>query len=100
MDLSPNGIVLVDLRGNVVFCNDAFFEFTGFTREEVLGKKFSAMPQLRKKDIPQYIKIFGSLLKGKKPKPLHVSWVHKDGTQRTSEAHIGFIRKNGFTGWW
>jgi PAS domain S-box-containing protein len=95
MDLSPNGIVIVDLKGKVTYCNDAFFQYTGFTRQEIIGKKYTTLRQLRKKDIPRYVKIFGTLLKGKKPKPLKVNWIHKDGTPRTSEAHIGFIKKKG-----
>lgn len=95
VNLSPNGIVIVDLLGKVTFCNNAFFEYTGCTRDEVMGKKFTKLPQLRKKDIPRHIKIFSSLLKGKKPKPLKINWVQKDGTQRTSEAFIDFIKKKG-----
>ncbi len=95
VDLCPSGIVIVDLLGKVTFCNNAFFEYTGCTRDEVIGKKFTKLPQLRKKDIPQHAKIFSSLLKGRKPKPLKVNWVHKDGTQRTSEAFIDFIKKKG-----
>jgi PAS domain S-box-containing protein len=93
MDISPNGTVIVDLKGKVTYCNNAFFEYTGYTRQEIIGKKYTALRQLRKKDIPHYVKIFGSLLNGKRPKPLRVNWVHKDGTLHTSEVHIGFIKK-------
>jgi len=95
VELNPCGIVIVDLKGKVTSCNKAVFENTGFTKEEIIGKKFTRLPHLRKKDIPQYIKIFDSLLKGKKPKPIKYSWVHKNGIVRTSEAHIGFIKKKG-----
>ena len=95
VDLSPCGIVIVDLKGKVTSCNMAAVEYTGFTKEEIIGKKFTSLPFLRKKDIPRYVKIFGSLLKGKKPKPLKINWVHKDGTLHTAEAHIDFIKKKG-----
>ena len=95
VELNPCGIVIVDLKGKVTSCNKAVFENTGFTKEEIIGKKFTRLPHLRKKDIPQYIKIFYSLLKGKKPKPKKYGWVHNNGTVRTSEAHIGFIKKKG-----
>jgi len=95
VDLCPCGIVIVDLKGKVTFCNKAAVESTGFTEEEVIGKKFTRLPYLRKKDIPQYVKIFGSLLKGRRPKPLKVNWVHKDGALHTAEAHIDLIKKKG-----
>ena len=95
VDLSPCGILIVDLKGKVTSCNTAAVEYTGFTKEEIIGKKFTSLPYLRKKDIPRYIKIFGSLLEGKRPKPLKVNWVHKDGTLHTAEAHIDFIKKKG-----
>ena len=95
VESSPNGMVILDLKGNVTFCNKAFLELTGFVKEDVSGKKFTKLPHLRKLDIPRYIRIFNSLIKGKKPKPFQVEWEHKDGTTHASEVHIGFARKNG-----
>lgn len=93
VELSPCGIVIVDLKGKVTSCNKAAVEGTGFTEKEMLGKKFTRLPYLRKKDIPRYVKIFGSLLQGKKPKPMKVNWVHRDGTLHTAEAHIDIIKR-------
>lgn len=95
VDLSPCGILAIDLKGKVTSCNKAAVENTGFTKEEIIGKKFTRLPHLLRKDIPQYVKIFDSLLKGKKPEPMKYGWVHKNGTVHSSEAHIGFIKKKG-----
>ena len=95
VDLSPCGIVTVDRKGRVTSCNRTAAEITGFSREDIIGKKFTRIPYLRKKDIPRFIKIFNSLLKGKKPKPQKVDWVLKDGTIHTAEAYIDVIKKNG-----
>ncbi len=94
IDLSPNGTVIVDLKGKVTFGNKAFFEFTGFSREEIVGKKFTRLPHLRKMDIPRCIKIFNSLISGRKPKPFKINWIHKDGTLHASEVWVGFLKKN------
>ena len=61
-DLAPNGIITVDLKGFVRSCNKAFLELTGYSREEIVGKHFSKLPTLRAKDIPQYVKVFASIL--------------------------------------
>lgn len=93
VDMSPNGTVIVDLKGKVTYCNKAFFEYTGFNRDEIIGKKFTKLPHLRKMDIPRYINIFNSLISGRKPKPFRVNWVHKDGTVHASEVCVGFLRR-------
>lgn len=95
VDLNPCGIMTVDLKGRVTSCNRAAAEITGFAKEEIIGKKFTRLPYLRSKDIPQYIKIFSSLLEGKKLEPQRVCWAHKDGTLHTAEAHLDFIKKKG-----
>ncbi len=92
VEVSPNGTVIIDMKGRVTFCNKAFFDFTGFAREDVLGKKYTKLPHLQKRDIPRYIKIFNSLISGRKPKPFKVDWVHKDGTIHSSEVRVSFIR--------
>jgi PAS domain S-box-containing protein len=93
IDLCPDGTVIVDLKGRVAFCNKAFFAFTGFAREDIIGKKFTKLPHLQKTDIPRYIKIFNSLISGRRPKPFKVNWVHKDGTVHASEVCVGFLRR-------
>ncbi len=95
VELNPCGIVIVDLKGKVTSCNKAAVDYTGFSKAEVIGKKFTRLPYLRRKDIPKYIEIFGSLIKGKRPKPLRIHWVSKDGRLHTAVAHIDFIKKNG-----
>ena len=95
VEMSPNGIVTVDLKGRITTCNKAFFDETGYSREEIIGKKFTRLPHLPKRDIQRNLKIFGSLIKGKIPKPLRFDWIQKDGTERTSEAYISLIRKKG-----
>ncbi len=93
VELSPIGTVIVDLRGKVTFANKAFFEAIGFAKEEIIGKKFTKLPHLRKKDIPRYIKIFNSLITGRRPKAFKVEWIHKDGTTHTSEVQVSFLKK-------
>lgn len=93
VEMSPNGIVTVDLKGRITTCNKAFFDETGYSREEIIEKKFTRLPHLPKRDIQKNLRIFGSLLKGKIPRPLRFDWIQKDGTERTSEAYISLIRK-------
>ena len=95
VEMSPYGIATVDLKGRVTGCNKAFFDMIGYPKEGIIGKKFTRLPHLPKKDISKNLKIFSSLLKGRVPKPLKFDWIQKDGTVRTSEAYISLIKKGG-----
>jgi PAS domain S-box-containing protein len=95
VEMSPNGIVTLDLKGIITACNKAFFKETGYSKEEIIGKKFARLPHLPKRDMQKNLKIFGSLLKGKIPKPLRFEWIQKDGIKRTSEAYISPLKKKG-----
>jgi len=95
VEMSPYGITTVDLNGRITTCNKAFIDLTGYSKEEIIGKKFTRLPHLPKKDISRNLKIFSSLLKGRVPKPLKFDWVQKDGTPRTSEAYISLMKRKG-----
>lgn len=38
IEQSPSSIVITDVRGNIEYVNPKFFEITGYTQEEVIGK--------------------------------------------------------------
>jgi len=63
-ETAPDGIVTVDLKGIVTSCNSAFTSITGFSESEIVGKHFSKLPTLRARDIPKYMKMFNSLIRG------------------------------------
>ena len=93
LDQSPDSILTVDLKGFITSCNASFERFTGYSKEEVIGKHFTKMPFLKISDIPSYIKIFGDLLRNKKPTYLEITWIKKDGTVRVGELIIGAIKR-------
>ncbi len=95
LEMSPYGIAIVDLKGRIKTCNRSFYELTGYSKEEIVDKKFTKLPHLPKEDISKNLKIFSSLLKGKAPKPLKFDWIQKDGTPRTSEAYISLLKRKG-----
>jgi PAS domain S-box-containing protein len=92
VELAPDGIATIDLKGVVTSCNTAFLHLTGFSLDEVVGKHFTRVPTLRARDIPTYVKMFTSMLKGETPKPIQIIWVRKDGTTRLGEIHAGLLK--------
>jgi two-component system cell cycle sensor histidine kinase/response regulator CckA len=95
IELAPEGIATVDLKGTVLSVNSAFSGLTGFSREEIVGKHFTKIPTFLPKNITRFLKLFASMLRGKIPSPVRFMYRRKDGVLRWAEAHSGFIVENG-----
>jgi PAS domain S-box-containing protein len=88
---APDGIVTLNMKGTITSTNNAFSRLTGFSKEEAIGKHFTKLGVIRMKDIPKFVKIFSSIIRGKIPPPFRVSYKNKDGTSSLSEAHVRMI---------
>ncbi|KYK33010.1 MAG: hypothetical protein AYK19_14450 [Theionarchaea archaeon DG-70-1] len=95
VELAPVGIATVDLKGVITSCNTTFLDMGGFSKDEIVGKRFTRLPTMRARDIPQFTKILNSLVRGKVPKPFEVAWRHKDGSTRSGELYISLMKKGG-----
>lgn len=94
VELSPDAIVTVSVKGIIRSCNKPFTSVTGFSIDEIIGKHFSMLPFLKKQDIPKYLRIFTSLLRGKVPKPVEVTWIHKDRTSKIADLRFSLMKKD------
>ncbi|MCW3988481.1 MAG: PAS domain S-box protein [Candidatus Bathyarchaeota archaeon] len=93
--LSPFAIVISDLKGRITDVNDTVMRMTGFTRDELIGKHFSRLPMLSKREIPRYLKIFNSFMGGNPIGPLEIPVQSREGTTGTLEMHVGFVEMEG-----
>ncbi|MBU7048383.1 MAG: PAS domain S-box protein [Theionarchaea archaeon] len=93
VELASDGIATIDLEGVITSCSRAFLDLTGSSEKETVGKHFTMLPFIRGKDIPQYTRILDSLLEGTLPHPIKFTLVHKNGSSRLCEGHIGSIKK-------
>jgi PAS domain S-box-containing protein/putative nucleotidyltransferase with HDIG domain len=93
-DLSPMGFIVINMKGVITNCNPAFYQLTGYSSGDFMGKHFSRIPAIRAKDIPKFIKMFNSLIGGKIPKPFEVTYTHKDGSIRYAEICFNLIKSD------
>lgn len=93
-ETSPVGIAVLNNMGIITDVNDTGLNFTGFKREDLVGKHFTKLKILRAVDMPLYINTFTRLMLGKNIKPMLLNWKHKNGRIFTGELQISLIKKN------
>jgi PAS domain S-box-containing protein len=92
INLAPDGIMTLDLKGFVTMINDAFVGLTGFSKDEIVGKHFTRLGTLRAREMPTYMRVFASLIRGKTPPPSDFEYRQKNGSVRWGEAHINLVK--------
>ncbi|MGB3241868.1 MAG: PAS domain-containing protein [Candidatus Omnitrophota bacterium] len=78
-ELSPEGIAVLDIKGNVVDVNKKLYDWLGYKREEVLGKNIAEQPFLADKDRALVKKKFSLRIAGEKVPPYEINFVAKEG---------------------
>jgi PAS domain S-box-containing protein len=97
VEMAPDGMATIDMKGVFTSVNSAFLRLTGYERQNIVGKHFTKLQTIQPKDIPKYLKMMISALRGRLPEPFEYSYVRKDGTIGWGEAHIGPLKTNGKT---
>jgi len=92
-NLLSDGIVIMDLKGFVLSCNEAFYTLTGFTPEEIVGKHLTKVPTIKDiKEFPKYGKVFAEVVMGREVKDFPFKWQNKDKSLRYGLANLSKIR--------
>ncbi|MCY9696813.1 PAS domain-containing sensor histidine kinase [Paenibacillus alginolyticus] len=77
MNLTSDGIVIVDVNGKVLEVNKKFEELHGWTREEVIGKVLPMTPDKYKEDA---LRLYQSLIDGEQSSDFEALKLRKDGS--------------------
>lgn len=93
-ELAPDGIITINLKGDVTWINPAYSTITGYTREEIVGKKIWSLSPVRASDVKMFFKLFVNLIKGKSIPPLEFQWISKDGKQGWGEGRASLLKIN------
>ena len=92
LELLPIGITILDMNGVITDCNPAVYMKNGYSRDDFIGRHFSKVSAVRPEDIPKFVKLFVSLVRGKIPEPFEVMYIRRDGTTGWTELHISLLK--------
>lgn len=100
MNLTSDGIVIVDINGTVLEVNKKFEELHGWTREEVIGKVLPMTPDNYKEAALQ---LYQDLIIGKQIKDFEAIKLRKDGSTFYANVTVSPVKNNegiviGFVG--
>ena len=96
-EMAPDHIVTIDMKGIITCCNATAAKATGYSRPGIIGKHFSELPFLSARDMPTYLRLFGSLVRGATPEAFEAAWHDKDGKPHWSEVRVSLIKQKGHT---
>src|SRR4030066_2315403 len=94
------GIITINSKGIITACNDAVLDFSGYSREKLIGKYFTRRVNLSSKDIPRYLEIFKAILDGKEVSSFEITQHKKNGGVLFGEVYFGPLKNkdNKITG--
>jgi two-component system sporulation sensor kinase C len=92
MELAPDGIVTVNLKGDVTWINNAYSTITGFSKEEIVGSKIWSIGPVRAGDVFMFFRLFFDLLRGKDIPPIEFQWYDKEGTLGWGEGRASILK--------
>ncbi len=78
-EYAPDGIYLMDLRGNFIDGNKAAEELVGYRRGELIGKNMAKVGVLPKSQIPKALANLTKNAMGRPTGPDHFTLIRKDG---------------------
>lgn len=86
------GVIIVNEKGVITSCNEAVLEFSGFTRDELIGKYFTKRVNLSTKEIPRYLEMFKAVLNGKEGRPFEITQKNRNGDVLFGEVYFGPLK--------
>jgi len=97
VELSPDSVLTVDTKGVIISCNAAAVKMLGFSKSEIVGRHFSKLGAVRLSDVPRYMKLLGSVLRGKVTEPVELTFKRKDGALRLADVRVNLLKIGGKT---
>jgi two-component system NtrC family sensor kinase len=97
VELSPMGIVVVNLDGVIESCNAALAASLGYSADEIVGKHFSELPTAVPGDVPHFYETYDHVLVNEELEPFDLQWIHRDGSRRWGKIEVAPLKLHGET---
>jgi len=97
IELSPDSILTVDMKGMIILCNAAVTAMLGYSKDEIVGRHFSKLGAVRLRDVPKYMKLFSSVLAGKVTEPLELAFQRRDRALRLADVRVSLLKMGSKT---
>jgi len=94
-ELSPVGVTILDMKGMVTSCNPVVYKKGGYSEGEIVGRHFSKVAPIRARDVPKFLRVFASIIRGRAPRPFEIAYDQKDGTLGWTELHVALLESDG-----
>ncbi|MDD9269107.1 PAS domain S-box protein [Paenibacillus sp. GCM10023248] len=91
MNLTSDGIVIVDIHGTVLEVNKKFEELHGWTREEVVGTFLPMTPEAYREDA---LRLYQSLIDGQTVKDFEALKLRKDGSSFYANVTVSPVKNS------
>ncbi|MHA1670372.1 MAG: PAS domain-containing sensor histidine kinase [Promethearchaeota archaeon] len=92
---SPFAIIIVNLDGELIDCNPATTIYSGYNREELIGKNFNKLSLIHPKYLPILEQIFSQFLKEEKSNTINIQMFKKNGKSIWINLQSSFLKLNG-----
>lgn len=86
-ELSPEAIVLLDRKGNVVDVNGRIEDWLGYSRDDIVGRNLLFLPFIPKSSKRRIMKRFLERMAGKPIQPYDLTFLTKNGDERVGRIH-------------
>ena len=93
-ELSPEGIIFMDMNGVVKAANPAAYKVGGYYEKDFIGKHFSEIVTVSESDIAKSGKLLEMIKKDGTIKPFEWSYKRKDGTIGYTEVYASLLKEN------
>jgi PAS domain S-box-containing protein len=94
---SPFSIILFNLEGKIVDCNPATSKYSGYEKNEFVGKNFKNLSFIHPKYLSLLTKLFNLFLKGEKTYTTDIQMYIKKGDLVWINLHASQVKLNGET---
>jgi len=92
-ELSPEGIIVLDMDGVVKAANPAAYKVGGYSEKDYIGKHFSEIVTVTDSDITTNAKLLEMIKNDRAIKPFEWSYKRKDGTTGYTEVYISLLKE-------